>query len=251
MNSEVALGSLSADIARLQTLAVGDLTAAVPSCPGWDLGKLIGHVGKVHRMALAVISTGALEPAHPSTLESAPTDPDGLRAYFADSAARLLHDLRTTPPDAPSWNFLGEPQVAGFWTRRMAHEHSIHRYDAELAVNVPHAIPLAIAIDGIDEYWLIANARVLVKKPDFSLGGSLHLHATDGEGEWMLTTTSRESGMKIEMEHGHGKGDAAIRGTASDLLLGLWGRIDLQDTSHFEHFGNANVISAIATLGGN
>jgi uncharacterized protein (TIGR03083 family) len=251
MNSAAALSSLSADLERLQKLALGDLTAAVPSCPGWDLAKLIGHVGKIHRMALAVISTGALEPAHPSTLEPAPSDADGLRAYFADSAARLLHDLKTTSPDAPSWNFLGTPQVASFWTRRMAHEHAIHRYDAEHASGDTRPIPSDVSIDGIDEYFLIANIRVLPKKPDFSLGGSLHLHATDAEGEWMLTSTTTDIGANINVEHGHGKGDAAVRGTASDLLLGLWGRIDLQDTSRFEHFGDSTVIAAIATLGGN
>jgi uncharacterized protein (TIGR03083 family) len=251
MDRDLAQANLAADISRISDLARGDLRVAVPSCPGWDLARLVGHIGRVQRMALSVISTGALEPAPGSSLESPPNDADALRAYFSSSSEQLLSDLRSTPPDAPSWNFLGQPQTASFWSRRMAHEHAVHRYDAELAANDTNPIPTHVAIDGIDEYFLIANVRVLAKKPEFSLGGSLHLHATDGHGEWMLRTHSVNDASQILVELGHGKGDAAIRGTASDLLLGLWGRVALSDSSRFEHFGDANVVSAIASLGGN
>ena len=50
----------------------------------------------------------------------------------------------------------------------------------------------------------------------------MHLHAGDAPGEWWVAPG--EGGWTVEREHR--KGDAAIRGTASDLLLALWRRVD-------------------------
>ena len=52
------------------------------------------------------------------------------------------------------------------------------------------------------------------------LGGSVHLHATDTDGEWLVI----EAGDRLAFTRGHAKADAAARGTASDLLLLLWRR---------------------------
>ena len=52
---------------------------------------------------------------------------------------------------------------------------------------------------------------------------TVHLHATDVEGEWLVTL----GGSTVAVEHGHAKGDAAVRGTAADLHLWLWGRVPL------------------------
>ncbi len=251
MDQNTFLASLSADLDRLAQLAKSDLSLLVPSCPGWDLARLIGHLGRVQRMALAVVTTGSMEPAPSSALPSPPEDHDNLRAYFADSSEEILDELRSTPSDSPCWTFLGGPNVAGFWTRRMTHEHSIHRYDAELAVGAPRPIPTTVAIDGIEEYILIANTRLLPKVPDFSLRGSLHLHATDGDGEWMITqATSAEGAHRLVTERRHAKADAAIRATASDMMLGLWGRLSLANEDCYDRFGDNSVISALGALGG-
>ncbi len=241
------LKHLEADLARIGTIADRDLSTAVPSCPGWDLARLVGHLGRVHRMALAVVSTGAMSPAAPADLLAPPEDHDALRAYFSESSAQLLSDLASTPLDAPCWTFLGTGDVTAFWHRRMAHEHAVHRYDAEVAINDPSPIPVDLAIDGVNEYFIMSNVRVLPKKPEFALGGTIHLHAIDSpDGEWMIEQT----GSSLTVSHGHGKGDAAIRGTASDLLLGLWGRKILTGTEGFEHFGNHAITSTLASLGG-
>jgi hypothetical protein len=53
------------------------------------------------------------------------------------------------------------------------------------------------------------------------VGKTLHLHATDDDlgsaGEWTITGT--DDG--IAWSHEHGKGDAALRGSAKDLLLAV------------------------------
>ena len=39
-----------------------DMTVTVPSCPDWDVGQLLRHVGGAHRWATKVIRTRATEP---------------------------------------------------------------------------------------------------------------------------------------------------------------------------------------------
>jgi uncharacterized protein (TIGR03083 family) len=251
------IDNLEHDLNFIKSVA-NDLTLPVPTCPGWDLGRLVGHLGRVHRMALAVLTTGSMKPAPSDQLEAPPADHDQLRAYFSTSSEQLVSTLRSIDPEFPCWTFLGEPHNAAFWIRRQAHEHAIHRFDAESATTGSSTppIPTDIAIDGINEYFLIQNLRALPNKPDFELGGSLHLHATDdtadhattaeGAGEWMIV----HQDAMLQVTNEHGKGDAAIRGSASDLLLGLWGRRDLVGGSEFERFGSTSVISTLASLGG-
>jgi uncharacterized protein (TIGR03083 family) len=244
------IDNLEHDLNRI-AVVTHDLTAPVPTCPGWDLGRLVGHLGRVHRMALAVLTTGAMKPAPPDQLEAPPADHDQLRAYFSTSSRELVSTLRSIDPEFPCWTFLSEPHNAAFWIRRQSQEHAVHRFDAESAVSDASPIPADIAIDGIDEYFIIQNLRALPNKPEFALGGSVHLHAIDDGldgtlGEWMIF---HQAGQLV-ITNEHGKGDAAIRGTASDLLLGLWGRRDLANGKEFQRFGATEMIVALATLGG-
>ena len=71
-------------------------------------------------------------------------------------------------------------------------------------------------------------------------GQTLHLHATDdglgSAGEW--TIIGRDDG--IALSHEHGKGDAALRGSAKDLLLAIVRRQPAADGG-IEVFGDAAV----------
>lgn len=240
--------SIDSDAARIAELADADPSAAVPSCPGWDMARLAGHVGRVHRMTIGVLTNSADGFADSSTMEKPPTDP-ALSAEFVRSGAATLDGLLAERDvESPCWNFLNEPAFARFWFRRQCHETAVHRHDAELAVDAAAlpTIPPALAVDGIDEYFVMVRERLLAARGVLSLGGSLHLHATDTEGEWMITVDDGA----ITVAHGHGKGDAAIRGTAADLFLGLWGRFDLVSDARFERFGSTEVITALGALGG-
>jgi hypothetical protein len=66
-------------------------------------------------------------------------------------------------------------------------------------------------------------------------GGSVHLHCTDTDGEWTVAP-STAGGDVVSV--GHAKGDAAMRGTAHDLLMALWRRDGLD---HVEVFGDRAV----------
>src|SRR2546421_352939 len=67
--------------------------------------------------------------------------------------------------------------------------------------------------------------------PMLADGATLHLHATDdglgAAGEWLVRC---ERG-RVAWEHGHGKGIAAVRGSAADLLQAVLRRIPADDPS--------------------
>jgi predicted lipid carrier protein YhbT len=76
------------------------------------------------------------------------------------------------------------------------------------------------------------------------VAGSVHLHSTDADGEWVVTEPDPSS--RLAVTHEHAKGDAAVRGSASDLLLLLWRRLNLDDhAERFEVFGDRAVVDRL------
>jgi hypothetical protein len=72
-------------------------------------------------------------------------------------------------------------------------------------------------------------------------GESLHLRATDTEGEWRL----RLLPAGVEVGRGDGHADAEAAGGASDLLLFLWGR---GEASQLERSGDPAVLPRVREL---
>ncbi len=238
--------AIATDAERLAALVESDGAVAVPTCPGWDVARLAGHTARVYRMAISVLTNSLQGFPDPDSLEKPPRESDAVPDYVRRGAAELDAILAGRDPGSEAWNFLNEPKRAYFWFRRQAHETAVHRWDAENAVGSTWHVPAELAVDGVDEYFVMVRERLLAARGMASLGGSLHLHATDTPGEWMINV---DDGV-IAVSHAHGKGDAALRGTASDLFLGLWGRRDLVDDERFQRFGSPEVIAAIGTLGG-
>ena len=88
------LETIAADVAGRTRSA--DLTAAVPSCPGWSVAVLVGHIGEAHRWAEHAVREGnrhAPEPDPPRT------DRTALGAWYAESAALLVATLRKAGAD--------------------------------------------------------------------------------------------------------------------------------------------------------
>ena len=135
-----------------------------------------------------------------------------------------------------------------FWSRRMAHETSIHRWDAESASGAQAPVDAAVAVDGIDERLenLVPSMEHNPAGPDSLSGGgeTLHLHCTDTDGEWLLRFAP--DGFTFSREHA--KGDLAVRGGASDLLLWLVGRRALDGLETFGDTAVADAHSAIRSF---
>jgi uncharacterized protein (TIGR03083 family) len=217
--------------AALASVPASGLAAEVRACPGWTVERLIGHTGRVHRWATSFLALGG-EGGEP---DPGPRPPRGeaILPWYREALDGLVAELDRHDPSEPVDSFAGPADVA-FWFRRQAHEISVHRWDAEDAVDPGQAAPFdpTLAADGIDEWLHLYVPRFLVDKGDGTpadlVGATLHIHCTDedravGAGEWLLTLTAEG----CAVERVHAKGDAALRGAASDLLLAAWHRTPL------------------------
>jgi uncharacterized protein (TIGR03083 family) len=233
----------SAEIERMAAVVAGipDPTADAPTCPGWTIADVTVHAGTIHRWVTEIVATQA--PARLPFPELAPesSSSEGLAEWLTAGAAPLLASLRAAGPVTPVWTW-GPGRTSGWWARRMVHETVVHRADAELAAGVATpAVDPVVAADGIDEFLFnLPSARRPYKKlASLPTGASLHLHATDADGEWLVRFT--ESG--ITWERGHAKATVALRGPVALLLLFTYGRVPGVD-ERFALFGDVSVLDA-------
>lgn len=235
------LASLRADRDRLAaTLAGADLDAPVPPCPGWTLRDLIDHTGRVHRWAAAHLPVGPDEPRPP--FGPGPGDRDPVE-WLAEGLDALIDAFATTDLAGSCPSFAG-PATRGWWLRRQAMETAVHRWDAQAAAGAtPDPVDPAVAERGVDEWCDLERRRWFSARPDLTL--SVHLHATDdeavggsaGDGEWFLEVTPEG----MTWDHGHRKGDIAVRAPRSDLFLLVWRRVD---PATVEVFGDVERLEA-------
>ena len=206
--------------------------APVPSCPDWTVTDLLVHIGTVQRWAADHVAERRPE-REPLPVVDPSTEPSALMEWVRSGSAQLVAALEATPPDTETWTFPG-PGTAEFWFRRQAQEVAMHRVDADLASGAPNPIDGDLACDGIDEFF---DVMVPLRLRDrlAGTGETLHFHRTDGDGEWLVRLTPNGA----EIEHAHAKGDVAVRGGASDLLLVMRNRIGLDTV---EVFGDAALI---------
>ena len=225
MDPDAHLQHVRADATALIAAARTDPTAEVAACPGWDRATLVKHLCGPFGWVTAQAEAG---PDEKRGFRDAARPGEGEDLYeFLDAATdRLIAAAGAMDPDAtyPSW---AGPQRAAWFARRMAHEAAVHRFDG-----AGGAFDAAFAIDGVDELFEVF-APLLGADPFDGVASTLHLHATDADdGEW-LATLGPEG---LTSERIHAKGDAAIRGTASDLYLFAWNRVPLDD--RFEVMGD-------------
>lgn len=228
MDTEAYLAALRRDGGRLADVADGALDRPVPSCPGWTVADLIWHTGEVHAF-WRQMATGA----DPAAYEEPERPPDGeLVAWFRAELDALAGELEAADPATPVWTWADRKDV-GFIQRRMAHETAVHAWDARAAVGVDEPVEAALAADGVDEFL----EHFLPARPAHLEGAlvTVHLHATDADGEWLVRAGEGSAGF----ERSHGKGDAAARGPVSDLLLLLWRRRTADD---LEVFGDRSAL---------
>jgi uncharacterized protein (TIGR03083 family) len=199
--------------------AEGNLARPVPSCPGWSVADLVWHVGEVHHFWRTIAERRLSDPGAVERV-ARPGD-DELVAWYRAGLGHLLAVLEALDPATSVWTWSRQHDV-GFIVRRMAHETAVHRWDADGAAGESQPIEAALASDGVDEFLDHFTAWRQDDAPP--LGGSVHLHCTDVAGEWIV---HEDDDGALQLERRHEKGDAALRGSASDLLLALWRRIAL------------------------
>jgi uncharacterized protein (TIGR03083 family) len=240
LDREFYLARLEEDVRAMVAAAERtDLDAPVPSCPGWSLADLLQHTAEVYYNWDQNVSRRAVDRAD---LEARPAFESAPREQLVEQlrlrADRLIATLAATPLETPVWNWSStQPKTVAFVPRRMAHETSVHRWDAQAAAGATGPIDADLAADGVDEFFFVHLPEETAPAPE---PGTLHLHRTDGPGEWLVRMGP--DGVSVTTEHAHG--DAAVRASASDLVLMLWRRIPASglethgDTAVVERFVN-------------
>ncbi len=227
MEAAYRIDRLADDGHRLIELVGRDPRATVPSCPDWTTTDLLDHVRRVWTSIAA----------HADQLPDEPLPWSGLPDLDADAALdQLVRVLRGVDPGAPVWTW-GTDRTAAFYIRRAHHETAVHRVDAELALGDRTPIPADDALDGLDELLTTVLPARVEEFPE----RSLHLHQTDGDGEFMLEAVDGA----LDVRREHAKGDAAVRGTGEELLLLMWGR---RGPDGLEVFGDADIVTEWARL---
>ncbi len=220
----------------------------VPSCPDWTVIDLVHHLGALYQWVRGHASRGVTTPPESRRAprpEGLPTGPAAIEWWQGEYTA-LLDTLEALDPEIPAWNWAPQAKKAGFWHRRMAHETAVHRWDAQMAIGTGEPVEAKLAVDGVSEVldtWLPAGRR---QNPT-SRQGVVHLVATDAAQEWFLRLRGEgvallDTGTLLDSDEHPARAFAA--GTASDLLLALYGRVGFDV---LEVTGDATLLDCLRT----
>lgn len=218
----------------------------VPTCPGWTLRDLVGHLGSVHRWATYIVKNGVPLGVDVPAAE-VPAD-GALAGWLGEGAEHLVRVLTAAPADLQAMVFLKDaPPPREFWARRQAHESTVHAADAlsarlgRLPTTKEARIPAGLAVDGLDELLTgFVPRRSSRLRADVPL--TCVIAPTDAERAWTVRlspeppVTTRgavgedESGGPVTILTGsaaslylglHNRGDE-IAVTGEPALLGVW-----------------------------
>ncbi|MFT4987241.1 MAG: hypothetical protein ACI9BK_000008 [Acidimicrobiales bacterium] len=241
MTPQEHLDHVAADSAHFASASAGNLETHIDHL-GWTMRELVAHLGGVYSFVIASITSEGTAAPQVGTEAKAP-EGDDINDWFAERRTSLLVALSGAQPDKAVWTFTGTRTV-GWWMRRMASETAVHRWDAEAGITLVGDVDpfdSDLAADAIDEYHEV-SLRFSSSSPNRTYPAeSIHLHRSDGPGEWMLVSDGQGG---VAITHEHGKGDAAVRGSASELLLWTWGR----PTHDLQIFGDEAVAAAWQAL---
>jgi uncharacterized protein (TIGR03083 family) len=193
------------------------LDEAVPACHDWNVHALVEHVARVYARITRVVSTRATEAPAAGTV--VPTgEPVAVLRDLLDDVVAALSECE---PDTPVWNWEPTaPQTATFWARRMAHESSVHRFDAQAAHGVMQPIDAELASDGVDELIDVIAHRVYQRDGLTGPTGTVRLQASDSE-PWHLRLEP-DGLLRTDVVS---TPDVIISGTSSALLLAAYSRV--------------------------
>ncbi len=213
------------DLLREAAAAAGP-GAAVPSCPGWIVTDLVGHVAEVYLHKTAAMRLNDWPSPWPPDLSG-----EEPLAVLGGAYAGLTAEFAGRQPGSPARTWHEPDQTVSFWIRRMAQETVIHRIDAQLAAGVPPApVPEDLAVDGVDEVLRLFLAYGSQVWPEEFAQVEDHLATADGKDRITVIAgqaawTVRPSPPQVIVDGGADDGAVAVIDAAPDAMLRwLWGR---------------------------
>ncbi|MEU1625308.1 maleylpyruvate isomerase family mycothiol-dependent enzyme [Streptomyces sp. NPDC020096] len=250
LDHETYCSYITGETDRLREMLRGaDLDAKVPTCPEWTLRKLVEHLSGAHRLAEEVVRTRVVERDIQQAAargQSAPDRAEELSGWLGEGAELLVAALREAGPDTEVWTWSAH-QRSGFWARRMASETLIHRADVSIAVGRPYEAPSELAADAVDEFLeIITSPAAIAFRPELAKlrgnGETIHLHATDTPAELAAEWLIERQPDGVVWRREHGKGDVALRGPLTEVLLAYYRRLPL-DEERLEVIGDRALLA--------
>ncbi|MFC7547304.1 maleylpyruvate isomerase family mycothiol-dependent enzyme [Plantactinospora sp. GCM10030261] len=218
----------------------------VLSCPDWNVNDLVLHLARIYHWVGSFVGAGRTEAPTPRFSRDVELPGGEALPLCKQEYDRLLALLDGLDPEAPAWNWAPQPKKVAFWQRRMAHETAVHRWDAQMAIAAAEPIEAKLAADGVSEVldsWLPAGRRHAAGPWQ----GVAQLVAVDAGQEWFLRM--RGSGVALldtdtilDDDDHHARVHAV--GSASDLLLALYGRVDFDV---LDVTGDASLLGGLRT----
>ncbi|WP_394614474.1 maleylpyruvate isomerase family mycothiol-dependent enzyme [Lentzea sp. JNUCC 0626] len=219
--------AVSETSALVTALDGADLSAPVPTSPGWTLNQLLRHLGFTHRwiehLVRERVPTADRSLSHSvegiageSAAELGPWLLEGVELFEkAMHEAAGLDDVAVLVP--------GESGPR-YWSRRIAHETWMHRYEAFNALGMPFSINLDVAWDGLYE-WMgpILNQRRAALGPLLGQGHKLRFFASDYDysPRW---TVDLSGDVPVALRDTKVRCSVYVRAPIADLVLILVGR---------------------------
>ncbi|HKS48720.1 MAG TPA: maleylpyruvate isomerase N-terminal domain-containing protein [Amycolatopsis sp.] len=193
----------------------------VPACPGFTIGEVIRHVGGVYRVARLWITEGR----RPWEWQQDPEPGQSLEDFLRAGLAELLGELTAHEPGSFAASWWPADRTYWFWSRRMAHETTIHRTDVESAAG-PGLTEIAedIAVDGVDEVLAVWFGRRL---PMLGLSGTTTRSvALRTAGHTWIARAGPEETVAWHCSTAEAeRAEAIVSGSPTSLYLWLWGRV--------------------------
>ncbi|WP_235498332.1 maleylpyruvate isomerase family mycothiol-dependent enzyme [Frankia sp. R43] len=204
-----------------------DPTTPIPTCPGWTLAQLVGHVGGAHRWTATMVTHRSTENIDYATVPDVrrPRDQQAAVEWLRDSARQVITAVDATGAEVPVWTPFAGVRPARWWIRRRLHEATGHRADALLALGRDVVMAPAIAADGLSELLdLIAIGAPWFAAP-LDDENTLTLTATDSAAAWSVA----RSGDTVTWTAVPAAATVTVSGSAVGLYLLALRRISAGD----------------------
>lgn len=220
------------------TAAAADVSAPVPSCPGWSAYDLVCHLGNVHGWAATIVETGrkaAEQDDRPPSRKAR-----AVSQWYSGKAEDLYAVLRAAVPTDPCWNFAGVDETKAFWPRRQTHETWMHLLDLDRSQGRTTVLAPSLTTDGIAEVFEVFLPRMHQRGFPAHLEEPITVRTTDTDHVWTLEPLhDRPPRVAVRTE----PGADLVEGPAEAVWQLLWKRAPL-DHPDVAYVGNRDRIAA-------
>lgn len=210
----------------LRDEAEANLTLPVAHCPGWTVADLVAHMIEVHWFWRTIADERLSQPPDEARRPPRPA-PERLLDVFAEGAGRLVETLSAADPSTAVWTWAPSRHDIGFIARHQVQEAAVHHFDAAHAAGGTVVIADDVASDSVEEFltFSVSSTDDPADPLPPALNGSFALR-TPANGPSFTVSDGPVPGT-VSWRRGADADVPAVTGTAAELLLFLYGRVEL------------------------